>query len=82
VQIYLFLTSALDGCQSSASHPGHFPPGKERRQTLNRRMGGLQRKSKHFGGKKSLASAGILNPNRSIHSIFIDLFTYLRGAAE
>ena len=40
LQIYSFLTSALDGCQRSASHPGHFPPGKERRCKLNWRVGG------------------------------------------
>jgi len=73
LQIYSFLTSALDGCQRSVSHPGHFQPGKERRYQLNRRTGGHQRKSKCFGEEKSLASAGIRNPNRSIHSIFIYL---------
>jgi hypothetical protein len=47
---YSFLTSALDGGEWSASHPGcALPPGKEPRYPLDRRLGGPQSRSGHRG---------------------------------
>jgi hypothetical protein len=41
VQLYAFLTSALDGCKWSDSRPGHFNPG-EKRYPLDRGLVGLR----------------------------------------
>jgi hypothetical protein len=44
LQIHIFLTSALDGDELSASRPGRFTPprGKSRRYPLDRRLDGPQ----------------------------------------
>jgi hypothetical protein len=39
VQIHVFLTSALDGGEQSASRSSHFTPGKEPPVPMDRRMG-------------------------------------------
>jgi hypothetical protein len=47
---YSFLTSALDGCEWSASRPGRaLPAGKNLRYPLDRRLGGPQSWSGHRG---------------------------------
>jgi hypothetical protein len=47
------LTSALDGGEWSASHPGHFPQGKTPWYPLDRRLGGPQSYSGHNGEEKN-----------------------------
>jgi len=49
----MFLTLAIDGCEWSSSHTGHFSPGERALQyPLDRRLGGLQSQSGHGGGKE------------------------------
>jgi hypothetical protein len=50
VQLYSFLTSALDGGEWSASRPCRaLPWGKDPRYPLNRRLGGPQSRSGRRG---------------------------------
>jgi hypothetical protein len=50
VQLYAFLTSALDGGEWSASRPGRFTPqGKSPSYPLDRRLGGPQGRSGRGG---------------------------------
>jgi hypothetical protein len=41
-KLHIFLTSALDRAEWSASRPGHFTHGNESWYTLNRKLGRLQ----------------------------------------
>jgi hypothetical protein len=45
VALIFSLTSALNGGEWSASHPGRFTPGKEPWHPLDRRLGGFQSRS-------------------------------------
>jgi hypothetical protein len=56
-----FLTSALDGGEWSASHPGRFTTRKivAPWYSLDRRPGGLQSRSGRCGEEKNLAMPGI-----------------------
>jgi len=48
------LTSALDGGEWSASHPGHFTPqGKSPWYPLDGKLGGPQSRSGHGGEEKT-----------------------------
>ena len=51
-----FLILALDGGEWSTSHSGHFTPWKELRYQFNRRLGGHQNMSEHFGKEKNILS--------------------------
>jgi hypothetical protein len=42
IQLHAFLTSALDGGEWSASHPGRFTPREIPWYPLDRRLGGLR----------------------------------------
>jgi hypothetical protein len=54
----LFLTSALEGGEWSASRPGRFTPGKSPRYPLDRRLGGPQNRPGCSGIEKNLVPAG------------------------
>jgi hypothetical protein len=54
VQFHYVLTFTLDRSEWSTSHPSHFTHGKEPWYPLNRRLGGPQNWSGHFGKKKNL----------------------------
>jgi hypothetical protein len=58
-----FLTSALDGDEWSASRPGRFTlRGNCPRYPLDRRLGGPQSRSGHYGEEKNLTPAGNRTP--------------------
>jgi hypothetical protein len=52
-----FLTSALDGCELSTSHPGCLTPGESIPYPFDKRLGGPQSQSEHGGEMKNLAPA-------------------------
>jgi hypothetical protein len=62
VHVHLFLTSALDGVEWSASHPGCFDPWERNLYQLNRRLNGPQIHSRYFGEEKSLLSLPGIEP--------------------
>jgi hypothetical protein len=60
-----FLISALDGGEWSASHPGRFTSGgNQPRYPLDRRLGGPQSQSEHYGEEKNLPPFREWNPGR------------------
>ena len=66
VQLHSFLTSALDGCEWSASRPGRFTYSKELRYPLNRRLCVPHTADLDVSKwrKKSLSYAGLRKPIR------------------
>jgi hypothetical protein len=62
VVIHIFLTSALDGGEWSASLPGRFTPGKEPRYPLDRRLGGPQSRSGRRGEETIFHLIGTRTP--------------------
>jgi hypothetical protein len=75
------LNSALDrGERLTSGHWSLYPPGKEARTTLNRRLSGAQCRSECFEeAKKSTARTGNRNPDRLAHSPVIVLTTSNTG---
>jgi hypothetical protein len=66
VQIHIFLTLALAGCEWSASRPGHFTPGERApRYLLDRRLDGPQSRY-GCGEKKILDPTGTRTPTSSV----------------
>jgi hypothetical protein len=55
VWLHLFTASARDRGKWSTTRPSRFAAGKEARYQLNMRLGGPQRRSRHFGDKKTLS---------------------------
>jgi hypothetical protein len=55
----LILTLALDGGEWLTSRSGCFIPGKEPWYPPNRRLGGRQSRSGHFGEDKDLLKVGV-----------------------
>jgi hypothetical protein len=60
-----FLASALDGAESSASHPGRCTP-EERAPDTHWRLGGPQSRSGHCGVEKNLLPLPGIEPRPSI----------------
>lgn len=52
VQVHLLFISGTDGGEWSTSRPGHFNPGKERRDSLNNRFGRSQSRYRCFIKRK------------------------------
>jgi hypothetical protein len=59
VSLHSFVTTALNGCDWSASHPGSFTPRKEPWYPQNMKLGGPNSWSECFGKEKSLACTRI-----------------------
>jgi hypothetical protein len=62
VQVYSFLTSALDGGEWSTPNPGHFIPVPI--ESLNRWLGGLQSRSDILGQRKHICPFQVLTLDR------------------
>jgi hypothetical protein len=60
----LFLTSAMNEIEWSASRTCRFTPRKSLRYPLNRRVGGLQSRTGVYRGKKNLFPCQEENPGR------------------
>jgi hypothetical protein len=82
VKIYLhvFLTSALDGGEWSASRPGRFTPGgKSLRYPLERRLDGPQSWSERYGDERNLLTLpgikpwSLAHPARSLVTTLADI---------
>jgi len=56
VQLHSFLSPTLHRVEWSTSRPGRFNIRKEHRQRLNRRPGGILRRSGNLGEEKNLLS--------------------------
>jgi hypothetical protein len=66
---YSFLTSALEGGEWSASHPGRaLPPGKEPRYPLYRRLGGPQSRSGCRGLEEKFC-ASVMDRTPAVQSV-------------
>jgi hypothetical protein len=83
VQLYEFLTSALDGGRWSASCSGRFTyRGKSPRYPLDRRLGGPQNRSGHGGEEKNSHNCTrpeliLGRPARSLVSVLTELYCKL-----
>ena len=64
-----FINSALDGGDWSSSGTAHFPPGQERRNPLNERLGEPQSRPESCGEKKQLN--GNLTKDHQARGLFI-----------
>ena len=65
VQLQSFLTSALDGCEWSVSHPGRFITLDEIPMSVRRRLAGPYSQSGYFEEERNLGSRWDWNPGRS-----------------
>jgi hypothetical protein len=59
VRIYVFLTSALDGGEWSASRPGRFTPGKSPRYPLDKKLDGTRTSLEEVKKRKILPPPGL-----------------------
>jgi hypothetical protein len=67
------MTSALDGGEWSASHPGRFTPGNRAMVFFDMRLGGSQSWSGRLGEEKNLTVAGNQAPAVQPVAITTDL---------
>jgi hypothetical protein len=91
VQLHIFLTSALDGGEWSASRPGRCTPGKRApRYPFDRKLGGPQNRAGRHGEEKSPTPTGtrtstlrlfIPQPVAILTAVY-DLFPYLISQAQ
>jgi hypothetical protein len=62
VWLHAFFTSAIDGGEWSASHPGLFTPREKARYPLDRRPGGLQGRLRRGGEEKNSQLLPVFKP--------------------